>query len=141
MHRFEGLPDAYSNAEGIPIGHLYWLWWIVKCWGLYHYAQKRYAPLEGALKAWDDEKSLDENTKPFGYVPGVSLRPEREDKLRDILHQHPKRDHIVLAIKQVHQWLHSGGCLARNEKPDGIDDCSGWHNAYDLQPNKPFPER
>lgn len=30
---YQGLPDAYSNSEGLAVGYVYWLWWITKCWG------------------------------------------------------------------------------------------------------------
>jgi hypothetical protein len=39
--RHKGLPDAFSNSEGIAFGLLYWLWWIIKAWGMYEYALKR----------------------------------------------------------------------------------------------------
>ena len=32
---YQGLLDAYSNTEGLPITHLYWLWWITKAFGNY----------------------------------------------------------------------------------------------------------
>jgi len=47
---YKGLPTAYENDEGLPIGYIYWLWWIVRAWGMYSFALKRYGPLEDALK-------------------------------------------------------------------------------------------
>lgn len=38
LDRSDGLPDAFSNPEGIGFGYIYWLWWIVKCWGMYKFA-------------------------------------------------------------------------------------------------------
>eukprot|EP01035_Chromulina_nebulosa_P023324 gene23324-30232_t len=132
---FVGLPDAYSNSEGLPITHIYWLWWIIKAWGLYGFAVKRYANLETNIKSWDENKTFN------NWVPGVSYRPERESQLVEVLKDHPKRDHVVEVVKQLHQWISNGGCLSRGEKPIGIDNYEGWELAYDLQPSKPFPER
>jgi hypothetical protein len=104
----------------------------------YNYSIYRYTPLEGATKAWDDAKTPEENQKQFSWVPGIAFRPSREAQLREVLKDHPKVDHIVEAIKELHEWLRDGGCLARGEAPPGSED---WAIAYDLQPNKPFPER
>ena len=41
LDRYVGLPDAYSNSEGLPIANLFWLWWIIKAWGFYGFALKR----------------------------------------------------------------------------------------------------
>ncbi|KAJ1400928.1 NADP-dependent oxidoreductase domain-containing protein [Ochromonadaceae sp. CCMP2298] len=133
---FKGLPDAYSNPEGLPLPHLYWLYWLIKAWGMYSYALKRYTPLEGGLKGWDDTASFEQNTKGFSWVPGVGYRPEREAQLRDILKDHPKCEEVVAAIKQLHAWLTAGGCLKRGETGE-VD----WAMAYDLQPSLPFCER
>jgi uncharacterized protein len=38
---FQGLPDAYSNPEGLAVTNLYWLWFIIKAWGMYNFALKR----------------------------------------------------------------------------------------------------
>jgi hypothetical protein len=107
------------------------------------YVNGRYGPLESALKQWDDAKPLEENLKQFSWVPGVAYRPEREAQLRACLAGHPKADHIVDAIKQVHSWLADGGCLKRGVKPEGMDAAAveEWAIAYDLQPDRPFPER
>jgi uncharacterized protein len=37
---YKGLPTAYENDEGLPIGNLYWLWFICRAWGLYGFALK-----------------------------------------------------------------------------------------------------
>lgn len=34
---YRGLPTAFDNDEGIPIGNIFWLWWICKAWGMYRY--------------------------------------------------------------------------------------------------------
>lgn len=44
---FQGLPDAYSNPEGLPVGYLFWLWWLIKAWGFYDYALQRRERMEG----------------------------------------------------------------------------------------------
>ena len=41
LKRYVGLPDAYSNPEGLPIANMFWLWWIIKAWGFYNFALKR----------------------------------------------------------------------------------------------------
>jgi len=139
-----GLPDAYSNHLGIGVGYLLWLWWIVKTWGLYYFALKRYASLEANLKTWDDEKSADQNMELFSWVPGLPYRPNKESELRSVLHSGgftPARiDFVMNSLAEVHEWLRAGGCLARNEVPRGVDP-SQWAVAYSLQPDIPYPER
>lgn len=141
---FVGLPDAYENPLGVGIGYLYWLYWITKSWGLYNYAQTRYASLEGNMKTWDDAKDPEENKKQFSWVPGLPWRPEQEQQIRDLLASRgvslERIDHVIAALKSVHLWLHSGGCLKRNQVPEGVD-VEGWKVAYCLQPDTPFPER
>lgn len=150
---YEGLPDAFHNSEGMAIGFIYWLWWIVKCWGLYSYAVTRYGFQESALKTWDDSKPVDENTKAFGWVSGVAYRPEREAQLREVLAGHPKADHIVGAIKEIHELLREGGCVKRGAIPTSAATgialdagvagvpASEWTLAYNLQSDKPYCER
>lgn len=65
--------------------------------------------MENGLKGWDDSKSFEENIKPFGWTPGIAFRPEREAQLRELLKDHPRREQVVAAIKEVHEWLRDGG--------------------------------
>jgi hypothetical protein len=112
--------------------------------------------LEGALKQWDDSQPFSENVKQFGWVPGVAYRPQREAQLREILQGHPRGEEVVEAIKEVHGWLSQGGCLAATGAgvKDGLQaqllpslmgvdatEVEEWATAYDLQPDRPFPER
>ena len=137
-----GLPNAYTNTEGLPIGNLYWLWWICKAWGMYSYALKRYTPLEGALKGWDDAKTPEENMKAFSWVPGIAFRPEREAQLRACLQGHANAEHVVVAIKELHLWMTNGGCLKTEVgAPSDKILLESWKTAYNLQPDTPFPER
>jgi len=179
---YKGLPDAYANKEGLAgrllfasarpfqetfhpflpsrsypsppkVGYLYWLWWITKCWGFHSYAVTRYQSLEASLKAWDDSKPSEENTKAFGWVAGVAYRPEREAQLREALQGHPKVDHIVAAFKEAHVLFADGGCVKRGAIPacdvDGTAGEAGvagvpaaeWARAYDLQSDKPYCDR
>jgi predicted aldo/keto reductase-like oxidoreductase len=145
-----GLPDAYESPLGLGVGYLYWLWWITKFWGLHNYAQKRYASLEANLKTWGDAKTEAENKEQFSWVPGLPFRPEQEDQVRAHLLEFgssaglsaEKAEHVMTAIKEGHEWLREGGCFARNEPPVGegivADD---WLVAFNLQPDKPYPER
>ena len=138
------LPDAYENPLGVGIGYLYWLWWIVKFWGLYSYAKNRYASLEGNVKTWDDNKTADENKQLFSWVPGLPYLPEKEEEIRLSLSNLTlsRRDHVMNSIKEAHCWLRNGGCLSRpNEaEPSGVD-VAMWRSAYSLCPDKPYPER
>ena len=143
----KSLPDAYESPLGISVGYLYWLWWITKYWGMANFAQKRYASLEANLKTWDDNKSEAENKEQFSWVPSLPFRPEQEDLIRAHLAEHggafftpEKVDHIVAAMREVHSWLHTGGCLARNDLPPDVN-VEDWKVAYNLQPDKPYPER
>jgi predicted aldo/keto reductase-like oxidoreductase len=133
---WKGLPSAYDISEGVPVAHIYWLWWLCKAWGMHHYAIKRYGSLEGNVEAWEKD-----GLASFSWVPGVSYRPERDEQLRACLGDNPKADHIMDAIKEVHQWCSKGGCLKRGEKPIGDVDASEWEIAYNLQPDVPYPER
>lgn len=138
---FVGLPDAYSNSEGLPIAYLYWLYWIIKAWGMYNFALVRYKSLESSNKNWKYDRPIEENLKEFSWVPGIAFVPERESQLRSILSSHPRCEHVVEAIKELHTLLHNGGCIARGEKPPPGYDSAGWATAYDLQPQKPLCER
>ena len=35
----------------------------------------------------------------------MAFRPEREAQLREVLKGHPRADHVVGAIKELHGWL------------------------------------
>eukprot|EP01036_Dinobryon_divergens_P033251 gene33251-42995_t len=116
----------------------------ITAWGFYHYALKRYPFLESGLKGWDDNKSAEENTKAFSWVPGIAYRPEREAQVRALLQDHPRGEQVLQALTELHDWLSDGGFLKRGlPAPPGSNpiDTSGWAIAYDLQPDRPFPER
>ncbi len=53
---------------------------------------------------------------------------------------HPRGEHVANSVIELHGWLHSGGCVKRGEIPEEVDT-ETWKVAYDLQPNKPYPER
>jgi len=142
---YKSLPDAYQNPLGQPVGYIYWLWWISKFWGLQSFAQKRYASLEGNMKDWDDQKTEQENKTKFSWVPGLPFRPEQEQQLRDVLAGQeglsPARiDHVMTAVKEAHHWLREGGIVARGDVVDAAL-LKDWTISYNLQPDKPFPER
>ena len=133
---WKGLPSAYENSEGVPVAHIYWLWWICKAWGMHHYAIKRYKSLEGNIANWNKD-----GFASFSWVPGVAFQPKREAQLREALSSHPKVDHIMTAIKEVHQWCSNDGCKKRGEAAIGDVDEKEWEIAYNLQPDIPYPER
>lgn len=139
---FHGLPDPYSNPEGISFPYLLWLHMVVKAWGLHKFAQMRYQNLEENVKDWKENQTLEVNLKSFSWVPGLSLRPERLTAIQEALGEnHPRSEEIIKCLQELHQWVHTGGCFKRGEAPVNIDDCSGWDSAYNLQPDVPFPER
>jgi predicted aldo/keto reductase-like oxidoreductase len=140
---WHGLPDPYSNPEGISFPHLIWLHMVTKAWGLHKFAQLRYQNLEGNIKDWKEDQTLEVNLKSFSWVPGLSYRPERLAAIREALgsNNNPRCEEIMERLQEVHQWLHSGGCFKRGETPVNITDSSGWVSAYNLQPDVPFPER
>ncbi len=133
---WKGLISAYENDEGVPVAHIYWLWWMCKAWGAYHYALKRYSSLEGNEAAWEKEGAAS-----FSWVPGVPFTAAREAKVREALQGHPDPDHVIQALREAHQWLSGGGCLKRGEAPIGHVDAAEWEVAYNMQPDVPFPER
>lgn len=136
------LPDPYNPVvDGISFPHLLWLHMVVKAWGLHKFAQLRYQNLEGNIKDWKADQTIEENLKSFSWVPGLSYRAERLTVYQEALSSHPRCDEILERVQEVHQWLHSGGCFKRGEKPVNIEDCTGWASAYNLQPDVPFPER
>lgn len=141
---YKGLPDPYDNTEGLHIAQVYWFWWISKVWGLHTYSVRRYNMAEKTLlNEWDEAKPFEENVKAFGWCPGIAYRPAREAELREVLKDHPKCDHVVQAIKEVHEWLRDGGCIKRGVVPEGVtaDELKDWNTAYNLQPDTPYPER
>jgi uncharacterized protein len=140
------LPTAYSNDEGIAVNQLYWLWRIVKAWGMYKFAVQRYQSLENNLKDWDDSKSWEERSKGFNWVPGLPYRPARQTQIMNLLltrYSLQDTEYLILILQEVHQWLHSGGCYHRGEVPINItsQDAKSWESAYNLQSDIPFPER
>jgi len=111
------------------------------------YAFRRYATLDDCPAGWDDSKDFSENIKAFDWCPGMRFRPERADKLVKALidcNLEPTRaQEIVNALSDLHEWLRDGGCFARGVNPVNIDEkeIDNWHTAYNLQPDKPIPER
>ena len=103
---------------------------------MHHYALKRYKSLEDNMSSWKKD-----GFESFSWVPGVSFQPEREAKLREALSSHPKVDHVMTAIKELHQWCSDGGCKKRQEAAIGEVDEKQWEIAYNLQPDIPYPER
>ncbi len=145
---FYGLPDAWQNAEGVPVAHFYWLWWIVKSWGMYEYAVARYNNIISNQKEWDDNKKAQENKKKFNFVPGVPYRPERHKQFVQSLECLGDRKQEVLdAIIELHHWCADKGIEKR--APSQVSEVEAkypgltkyWKQAVDLQPNVPFPER
>ena len=54
----EEVVEALSQRmkmKGVPVAHIYWLWWMCKAWGMYHYALKRYSALEGNEDNWQKD--------------------------------------------------------------------------------------
>ena len=68
-----------------------------------------YPFLESGLKGWDDNKSAEENTKAFSWVPGIAYRPEREAQVRALLQDHPRGEQVLQALTELHSWLSDGG--------------------------------
>lgn len=147
----DGLPDCYQGGGG-PAGggeaslaqasleptgadvcYIVWLHLLVKAWGLAEYAKDRYGTLENNAKGWDDAKTFDENTKGWGYMPGSIVRPGTDIGP----HLAASKDPILAlrCLNEAHTWLNK----ADGKIPDDMAaDCA---TAYDLQPDKPFPER
>ena len=69
---WKGFPSAYDNSEGVPVAHIYWLWWMCKAWGMHHYAVKWHKSLKGNIESWNKDQY-----DSFSWVPGKSFQPER----------------------------------------------------------------
>merc|ERR1711871_1564221 len=105
---------------------------IVRAWGLFDFAKRRYGDLENNRKGWDSSKSFAENDKKlsWGYNPGNSHNPKVD--LTAALAACPNAEEVRQSLNRAHEMLHSGSTFVPPVE---------WKPAYDLQPWTPFPER
>jgi len=99
---------------------------------MYDFAKARYGSSIGNRSSWDSSKTFEENDKvvQWGYVPGNSF--EEGVDLLPSLQQCPDPDRVLQALRRAHNILKKGSDFIVPED---------WKAAYDLQPQKPFPER
>ena len=135
-----GLPTCFDTSTGVFVTHLVWLRHITKAWGMLEFARDRYSNLAGNLKDWDDEKTFEENTQGWGFVPGCPYRPTLAEVEATItadlarLQCPTPAAHVLTYLKEAHAWLDKETGVA----PDDIAEIG--RRAYNLQPSLPWPD-
>jgi hypothetical protein len=73
---------------------------------------------------------------PFDWTPGLEY--DSSEDLSPYLQQCPDREKVVAILSEAHDWL---GQYTHDEVEESIRVEGGWATAFDMQPDKPFPER
>mmetsp|Transcript_8862 Transcript_8862/g.25266 ORF Transcript_8862/g.25266 Transcript_8862/m.25266 type:complete len:520 (-) Transcript_8862:436-1995(-) len=129
---WKGLPSCYDVPDGTFVSHIVWLDLCLHAWGLYDFSKARYNTCLGNRSRWDSSKSFEENDKvvQWGYMPGNAF-VEGVD-LSASLAQCPAPERVIEAMRRAHSIL---------KKDSDFVVPDDWRAAYDLQPQRPFPER
>mmetsp|Transcript_10022 Transcript_10022/g.14178 ORF Transcript_10022/g.14178 Transcript_10022/m.14178 type:complete len:281 (+) Transcript_10022:173-1015(+) len=125
------IPSCYDEtSHGMAIGHMLWCHDLVKAFGMYTFAKKRYLGLETSGKSWNSKKTFAENA---AKIPGANPGREYDTSvdLTKALENHYNPALVLDKLKEVHSWL---TCMA-DEKIYTTEELSenGWEQAYDLK--------
>ena len=97
--------------------------------------------MEGQAAGWEEHKdlSLEERVaKVFDWTPGVPYDPARGRQ--DLIPYLPanRAERLLCILREAHYWFGK-----ETSEKVGLDEREkeGWADAYDLQPDVPFPER
>lgn len=73
---------------------------------------------------------------PFDWTPGNPFTSSDADELATYLPAE-RRDTVLEILREAHSWL------GQDSPPvdEAVREEGGWDPAYDMQPDKPFPER
>lgn len=73
---------------------------------------------------------------PFDWTPGLDFSEQDVDELLPRLPE-DRRAEVVAMMRELHAWV------GKDSPPvdPAVREAGGWDPAYDMQPDKPFPER
>ena len=143
-----GLPDHWgmvdgegaereldNNPELVNYNAIIWLWTLAKAWDMVSFGRYRYGGLAGNRKNWDkgleEGKDFDERyaVQLVSPNPGLELSGVDIDSLLPRLHRSPFPERVLAALKEAHEMFAAGSTVPLPPF------------AYDMQPDKPWPER
>lgn len=141
-----GLPDTWGMIDGdgpernlennpklVNFNLILWLWTLAKAFDMVQFGRYRYAGLLGNLSKWDETKSFDDNYKVQLDSPNPGLPLEGVEDITTTLAPYvakspfPKR--VLAALEEAKAMF----CK------DSVIKLPPF--AYDMQPDKPWPER
>jgi predicted aldo/keto reductase-like oxidoreductase len=117
-----------EETDGTGIGHVLWCYNLVKAFGMYDFARRRYSNLE--KQAWNKKKSYEENMKKVsGGNMGRSFDPNVD--YSKALENHIDPEAAKAKMAEVHAWLSSKSKVDRS-----VMECEA---AYDLRVWESYP--
>lgn len=141
-----GLPDTWgmidgdgpeSNLENNPklvnFNLILWLWTLAKAFDMVQFGRYRYGGLLGNLSNWDEAKTFEENYKVQLSSPNPGLPLEGIEEIATTLApcvaKSPFPERVLAALEEAKAMFCKDSAV---ELPPF---------AYDMQPDKPWPER
>ena len=126
-----GILNGYSNTYGAQLGCIAWYSIIIKSFGMVQYSKDRYEAMEGSLKSWNFDKSLDENINIalgnfWGWMPGCAFKPGTD--YSPDLKNCPEENRAKL-LENI-EFAHN--LISNNESPKDLP--IAWEEAYDMRP-------
>jgi hypothetical protein len=140
-----GLPDTWGMIDGdglernlgnnpklVNFNLILWLWTLAKAFDMVQFGRYRYAGLLGNLSKWDETKSFEENytVQLSSPNPGLPLEGVEDiTALAPCVAKSPFPERVLAALEEAKAMFCKGSLV---ELPPF---------AYDMQPDKPWPER
>ena len=112
-----------------------------QAYGLHRYSTMQYSKMEGQVDAWEENKHLplpERMAAVFDWTPGLPYDPSGPHlDLTSFLPAH-RAERLLCILREASYWF--GKETAEKVELDPREK-EGWVDAYDLQPDVPFPER
>lgn len=111
-----------------------------QAYGLHRYSCTQYSKLEDQVPAWKEKGHLSVQERMatvFDWTPGLPYDPSEQEELAPFLPA-PRRERLLCILREASSWF--GKETSRN-RGVGLQEQEGWTDAYNLQPDIPFPER
>ena len=151
---WKGLTKANDNPHLIEHNQIVWIYICTIVYGLYHFAQARYASFESNAKNWKSTETVEQNLERlrigWGFVPGLPL-DRTVDYLQTVDLQHVPAANVEL-VQRAHAFVFEylatppppstkeeeedqKGTAARSKIPQE------WMDSYDMRTWDDFPNR
>jgi hypothetical protein len=112
-----------------------------QAYGLHRYSTMQYSKMEGQVEAWEENKHLplpERMAAVFDWTPGLPYDPSGPHlDLTPFLPAH-RAERLLCILREASYWF--GKETTEKVELDPREK-EGWVDAYDLQPDVPFPER